>query len=50
MKENYRVFRLIGLGLVAEKQIGYADGVLNINTDEYEITGFGRIFLKYMKE
>ena len=50
VKENYRAFRLIGLGLAAERQIGYADGVLNLTTDEYEITEFGRIFLKYMKE
>ena len=50
VKENYRAFRLIGLGLAAERQIGYADGVLNLTTDEYEITELGRIFLKYMKE
>ena len=50
MKEKYRAFRLIGLGLAAERQIGYADGVLNLTTDEYEITELGRIFLKYMKE
>lgn len=50
VKENDRAFRLIGLGLAAERQIGYADGVLNLTTDEYEITELGRIFLKYMKE